>query len=216
MRVLWHPKINQVRLFSLSFPPFAAASLPLSSSRPLPLFFFFFLLFPPPRSFLSLSYRPPLSFLDLLTFRYRLSLPPLDPSLPRLARRVIALSQILTGSADGSIHVLYSPSTATKGITLAVARAPKARQLEDSFGAGPADREGGPIIAPHSLPMFKDDGPVSAGGRGGKRRRERERHDPQKTMKPSESSSPSPPRLSLELLPFFLLFRRRRRRRRRR
>ncbi|GAA5944878.1 hypothetical protein JCM3775_003545 [Rhodotorula graminis] len=101
------------------------------------------------------------------------------------------INQILTGSADGSIHVLYSPSSATKGITLAVARAPKARQLEDSFAysaaggdAGEGAGVGGPIIAPHSLPMFKDEGQVSAGGRGGKRRRERERHDPQKTMKP--------------------------------
>lgn len=35
--------------------------------------------------------------------------------------------------------------------------------------------------------MFKDDnGDLSAGGRGGKRKRERERHDPQKTMKPRE------------------------------
>ncbi|GAA5901838.1 hypothetical protein JCM8208_003601 [Rhodotorula glutinis] len=102
------------------------------------------------------------------------------------------INQILTGSADGSIHVLYSPSTATKGITLAVARAPKARQLEDSFSyaAAGGDGEGGgaggtgPIIAPHSLPMFRDEGEVHSGGRGGKRRRERERHDPQKTMKP--------------------------------
>jgi len=36
--------------------------------------------------------------------------------------------------------------------------------------------------------MFKDDpsaGGTSAGGRGGKRKRDRERHDPQKTLKPS-------------------------------
>jgi hypothetical protein len=35
--------------------------------------------------------------------------------------------------------------------------------------------------------MFKDDFGVSAGGKGGKRKRERERHDPQKTLKPSKS-----------------------------
>jgi hypothetical protein len=36
--------------------------------------------------------------------------------------------------------------------------------------------------------MFKDDygDAAAAGGRGGKRKRERERHDAQKTMKPSE------------------------------
>ncbi|TNY22933.1 WD40-repeat-containing domain protein [Rhodotorula diobovata] len=100
------------------------------------------------------------------------------------------INQILTGSADGSIHVLYSPATAIKGVTLAVTRAPKARQVDDFASAsmltgelGSVDR---PIIAPHSLPMFKDDvgAGTSAGGRGGKRKRERERHDPQKTMKP--------------------------------
>lgn len=41
--------------------------------------------------------------------------------------------------------------------------------------------------------MFKDDlnggRGVSAGGRGGKRKRERERHDPQKTLKPSQLAS---------------------------
>ncbi|KPV73768.1 uncharacterized protein RHOBADRAFT_45725, partial [Rhodotorula graminis WP1] len=89
------------------------------------------------------------------------------------------INQILTGSADGSIHVLYSPSSATKGITLAVARAPKARQLEDSFAysaaggdAGEGAGVGGPIIAPHSLPMFKDEGqvmpPVQGPGKGGR------------------------------------------------
>ncbi|GAA6046900.1 hypothetical protein JCM3770_003419 [Rhodotorula araucariae] len=93
------------------------------------------------------------------------------------------INQILTGSADGSIHVLYSPATAVKGVTLAVTRAPKARQVDDFASDAALDR---PIIAPHSLPMFKDDGAggTSAGGRGGKRKRERERHDPQKTMKP--------------------------------
>ncbi|BGP33973.1 hypothetical protein JCM10296v2_005788 [Rhodotorula toruloides] len=93
------------------------------------------------------------------------------------------INQILTGSADGSIHVLYSPATAVKGVTLAVTRAPKARAADDFASAADLDR---PIIAPHSLPMFKEDGGMgtSAGGRGGKRKREKERHDPQKTLKP--------------------------------
>ncbi|GAA5863713.1 hypothetical protein JCM3774_001223 [Rhodotorula dairenensis] len=93
------------------------------------------------------------------------------------------INQILTGSADGSIHVLYSPATAVKGVTMAVTRAPKARAIDD-FGS--VDAQHATIIAPHSLPMFKEDGAVgtSAGGRGTKRRREKERHDPQKTLKP--------------------------------
>lgn len=92
--------------------------------------------------------------------------------------------QILTGSSDGSIHVLYSPLNSTRGITLAVTRAPKQRAPDDFSSSTFLDR---PIITPHSLPMFKDDyGDGSAGGRSGKRKRERERHDPLKTMKPSK------------------------------
>lgn len=124
---------------------------------------------------------PPPPFPSLFLFPF-----PAEPEPHAYAR-----AQILTGSADGSIHVLYSPATAIKGVTLAVTRAPKARQVDDFASAsmltgelGSVDR---PIIAPHSLPMFKDDvgAGTSAGGRGGKRKRERERHDPQKTMKPS-------------------------------
>ncbi|ORY54604.1 WD40-repeat-containing domain protein [Leucosporidium creatinivorum] len=89
------------------------------------------------------------------------------------------INQILTGSADGSIHVLYSPLTSLKGVTTAVTRAPRARAPDDFSSATALDR---PIITPHSLPMFKDEG--GDGNRVGKRKRERERHDPQKTMKP--------------------------------
>ncbi|KWU46074.1 WD40 repeat-like protein, partial [Rhodotorula sp. JG-1b] len=93
------------------------------------------------------------------------------------------INQILTGSADGSIHVLYSPDSAIKGVTMAITKAPKARAIDDFGSDGAAHAT---IIAPHSLPMFKEDGAVgtSAGGRGTKRRREKERHDPQKTLKP--------------------------------
>lgn len=80
---------------------------------------------------------------------------------------------------------MYSPLTSLKGATLAVTKAPKERAADDFATSTSLDR---PIITPHSLPMFKDDyGDPSAGGRGGKRKRERERHDPQKTMKPSAS-----------------------------
>ncbi|GAA6031509.1 hypothetical protein JCM8097_006490 [Rhodosporidiobolus ruineniae] len=92
------------------------------------------------------------------------------------------INQIITGSADGSIHVLYSPLLSTKGALLSVTRPVRRPQIDDyTTSASELDR---PIIAPHSLPMFKDEGQVSAGGRGGKRKREKERMDPQKTMKP--------------------------------
>ncbi|KAL8292109.1 hypothetical protein RQP46_001575 [Phenoliferia psychrophenolica] len=74
-----------------------------------------------------------------------------------------SINQIVTGSSDGSIHVLYSPLTSLKGATLAVTKAPKARAADDFASATSLDR---PIITPHSLPMFKDDyGDPSAGGR---------------------------------------------------
>lgn len=76
--------------------------------------------------------------------------------------------------------MLYSPLTSLKGATLAVTRVPRTRAPDAYSSSTDLDR---PIIAPHSLPMFKDD---DGAGRTGKRKRERERHDPQKTMKPSE------------------------------
>lgn len=91
------------------------------------------------------------------------------------------INQIITGSSDGSIHVLYSPHTSTKGATLAVTRAPRARAPDDFSTASSVHQQ---IIAPHSLPMFKEDNGQGQAG-SGKRKRERERHDPQKTMKPS-------------------------------
>ncbi|GAA5868551.1 hypothetical protein JCM1840_005486 [Sporobolomyces johnsonii] len=92
------------------------------------------------------------------------------------------INQILTGSSSGAIHVLYSPLSSTKGATLAVTRTPRARAPDDFSTADGLDR---PIVAPHSLPMFKEEGEgTSAGGRGGKRKRERERHDPVKSFKP--------------------------------
>lgn len=80
--------------------------------------------------------------------------------------------------------MLYSPDSAVKGVTMAITKAPKARAIDDFGSEGAAHAT---IIAPHSLPMFKEDGAVgaSAGGRGTKRQREKERHDPQKTLKPS-------------------------------
>ncbi|GAA5988162.1 hypothetical protein JCM11641_003617 [Rhodosporidiobolus odoratus] len=93
------------------------------------------------------------------------------------------INQILASTSAGSIHVLYSPSLSLKGVLLSITRPTKRPQIDDFTHSGTElDR---PIIAPHSLPMFKDDGGgVSAGGRGGKRKRERERMDGQKTMKP--------------------------------
>lgn len=101
-----------------------------------------------------------------------------------MTNHFISLLQILTGSADGSIHALYSPLTSLKGVTTALSRTPRARAIDDYSSFTAIDR---PIIAPHSLPMYKEE--MGAGMVGsGKRKRERERHDSVKTMKPSEFS----------------------------
>lgn len=87
----------------------------------------------------------------------------------------------MTGSSDGSLHVLYSPTLSTKGITIAASRTPRARPKDTYFSAlDPSTR---PIHAPHALPMFKDD-PNAGRATNNKRQRERERHDSSKTMKP--------------------------------
>ncbi|PLW35176.1 hypothetical protein PCANC_19283 [Puccinia coronata f. sp. avenae] len=89
------------------------------------------------------------------------------------------INQIISGSSDGTINVLYSPSISTRGATLSLSRTVRARGPGEEDVA--LDR---PIITPHALAMFRNDEAVVAGGRGGKRRRERERQDPVKTLKP--------------------------------
>jgi len=41
-----------------------------------------------------------------------------------------------------------------------------------------------PILTPHALPMFRDEGEARAGGAGGKRKRDKERMDKRKTRRP--------------------------------
>ncbi|GAA6018333.1 hypothetical protein JCM11491_005936 [Sporobolomyces phaffii] len=102
------------------------------------------------------------------------------------------INQILCSTSQGAVHVLYSPDRSTKGALLGLTRTARTPTVESTFAlADGGDDARRPIIAPHSLPMFKDDVAggggrgTSAGGRGGKRKRERERHDPQKTLKPT-------------------------------
>ncbi|GAA5906824.1 WD40 repeat domain-containing protein [Sporobolomyces salmoneus] len=100
------------------------------------------------------------------------------------------INQIVCSTSSGEIHVLYSPELSTKGALLGLTRTVRKPTVESTFNSNADGTElDRPIIAPHSLPMFKDDlngeRGVSAGGRGGKRKRERERHDPQKTLKPT-------------------------------
>ncbi|GAA5941632.1 WD40 repeat domain-containing protein [Sporobolomyces koalae] len=96
------------------------------------------------------------------------------------------INQIVASTSSGEVHVLYSPTLSQKGALLGLTRVARTATVESTFGQNGSDLDR-PIIAPHSLPMFKDDlrAGTSAGGRGGKRKRDRERHDPQKTLKPT-------------------------------
>lgn len=82
------------------------------------------------------------------------------------------INQIVTGSADGTIGVYYSPSTSVRGAKLSVVREPKKRAVDDYE----IDR---PIITPHALPMFKEER-----ARNTKRKREKLRNDPKASRRP--------------------------------
>ncbi|CAG8537772.1 16632_t:CDS:10 [Acaulospora colombiana] len=70
------------------------------------------------------------------------------------------INQIITGSADGSVQVFYDPNTSVRGAKLCVVREPKKRAIDEY-------EINRPIIAPHSLSLFRDDRP-NGPGKGGK------------------------------------------------
>ncbi|TFK57426.1 transcription factor [Heliocybe sulcata] len=87
------------------------------------------------------------------------------------------INQIVTGLANGSIHVLYSPVTSINGAKLLLNKGPaKKPTVEDMSDALAAPT----IITPHALPMYRD----GDTGRGSKRKREKERMDPRKSKRP--------------------------------
>ncbi|KAG1825606.1 transcription factor [Suillus subaureus] len=88
------------------------------------------------------------------------------------------INQIITGLANGTIAVLYSPETSLNGAKLLLSKgAPKRPTIEDLSDALAAPT----ILTPHALPMFKDgEGLV----KGMKRKREKDRMDPRKSRRP--------------------------------
>ncbi|KAF7732493.1 hypothetical protein EC973_003238 [Apophysomyces ossiformis] len=82
------------------------------------------------------------------------------------------INQIITGSADGTINMFYSPTHSFRGAKLCVVREAKQRAVDDY-------EVNRPIITPHALPMFKDDQPRSS-----KRKREKLRKDPKASHRP--------------------------------
>ena len=85
--------------------------------------------------------------------------------------------KIITGSADGSVAVFYSPTHSTRGAKLCVVREEKRRAVDDY-------EINRPVITPHALPMFKDDQPRSS-----KRKREKLRKDPKVSHRPGKEKS---------------------------
>ncbi|CAG8433958.1 12145_t:CDS:10 [Ambispora gerdemannii] len=82
------------------------------------------------------------------------------------------INQIITGSADGSAHVFYDPNVSVRGAKLCVVKEPKKRSIDDF-------EINRPIIAPHSLALFRDDRPKTT-----KRKREKLRKDPIASRRP--------------------------------
>lgn len=84
----------------------------------------------------------------------------------------IFILQIITGNADGSAHVFYDPNISVRGAKLCVVKESKKRAVDDY-------EINRPIIAPHSLAIFRDDRPKST-----KRKREKLRKDPVASHRP--------------------------------
>jgi len=80
------------------------------------------------------------------------------------------INQIICGSSDKIIHVLYDPKLSQKGVLFSVSKAPKKRRLEDTIQTQY-------IMTPHALPMFKQAPSL-------KRQREKAMADPTKAAIP--------------------------------
>eukprot|EP01029_Cantina_marsupialis_P023534 TRINITY_DN5897_c0_g2_i1.p1 TRINITY_DN5897_c0_g2~~TRINITY_DN5897_c0_g2_i1.p1 ORF type:complete len:603 (-),score=176.55 TRINITY_DN5897_c0_g2_i1:140-1948(-) len=80
-------------------------------------------------------------------------------------------NQIMIGSSDGEVKVLFDPDHSKKGALLCAGRAPKKTSIDD-LQAGAM-----PIITPHALPMFREE--VHHG-----RARAMTRKDPMKSHRP--------------------------------
>ncbi|KAI8334444.1 WD40-repeat-containing domain protein [Chlamydoabsidia padenii] len=82
------------------------------------------------------------------------------------------INQIVTGSADGNVHVFYSPTHSARGVKMCVVKEQKKRAVDDYE----IDR---PIITPHALPMFKEERVKSQ-----KRKLSKIRKDPKASHRP--------------------------------
>ena len=82
------------------------------------------------------------------------------------------LNQILVGSADGGVYVMYDPEVSQKGAMLCANKAPPKRATHVYTGGAMQ------IMTPHALPMFKDE------QLDHRKRRREDRRDPLRSQKP--------------------------------
>jgi len=86
------------------------------------------------------------------------------------------INQIFTAHADGSVHILYSPLTSTHGANLLNRQRDRRKVTVEDISAS---LQTGPVITPGDEPV------VEFGlGLPSKRKREKERMDPRKSMRP--------------------------------
>ncbi|TFK23117.1 transcription factor [Coprinopsis marcescibilis] len=86
------------------------------------------------------------------------------------------INQIIAGLSNGQVVVLYSPETSLNGAKLVMSKGPPRKvNVEDMSDALAAPT----ILTPHALPMFRD---MDLGRT--KRKREKDRLDPRKSMRP--------------------------------
>ncbi|KAI8069543.1 WD40-repeat-containing domain protein [Gongronella butleri] len=82
------------------------------------------------------------------------------------------INQIVTGSANGDIHVFYNPELSHRGVKMAVSKQPKKRAVDDF-------EINRPIINPHALPMYREERVKSR-----KRKQKKLREDPVSSHRP--------------------------------
>ncbi|KAI9095137.1 WD40-repeat-containing domain protein [Phlyctochytrium arcticum] len=87
------------------------------------------------------------------------------------------INQILMGTGDGSVQVLYDPLISMAGVKTALAKRPKQRAVDDLDLCN--DDSNRIILTPNALPMYKDELPRSS-----KRKSDKSRGDPTASRKP--------------------------------
>jgi len=93
------------------------------------------------------------------------------------------LNQIVCGTSNGSVRVLYDPQLSKKGVLLSSSRSVRKKNALELLLEERKEPIVGKILTPNALPMFRDPEIQT------KRKREQERMDPVKTRRPEAPST---------------------------